>query len=239
MKALLLAGGRGSRLLPYTTIIPKPLMPLGEQPILEILLQQLRVAGITDAIISVGYLGHLLRAYFGDGKRIGVNLSYIEETEPLGTAGPIGLALDDLGDRFLLLNGDLLTTLNFRKLIRFHEEQHADATIGTYRREVKIDFGVLRFDRDACLLEYEEKPTLNYFVSMGVYVLERAAVTPLVQPVRRQDAPDLMRALSTGGKRVVCFQDNCYWLDIGRPDDYRLASEMLSEGKLPIRSDKK
>jgi NDP-sugar pyrophosphorylase family protein len=231
MKALLLAGGRGTRLHPYTTIIPKPLMPVGNRPILEILLLQLRAVGIIEVIIAVGYLGHLLRAYFGDGSRLGIRLSYVDEVTPLGTAGPIGVAFDQLDDEFLLMNGDLLTTLNFEKLLQFHSQQGADATIGTYRREVKIDFGVLRIDREQRLLNYEEKPVLDYFVSMGVYVLNKKAVASFVRPARRIDTPELMLALLADQKRISCFQDDCYWLDIGRPDDYQLANEIIAQGK--------
>ena len=232
MKALLLAGGRGTRLLPYTTIIPKPLMPVGTRPILEILLLQLRSMGVTEMILAVGHLAHLLRAYFGDGTRHGVRLSYVEESEPLGTAGPIGLALDSLGPRFLMMNGDLLTTLDFRKLVQFHESQQAAATIGAFQRQVESDFGVLSTDEAGCLVQYEEKPTLHYRVSMGVYVLETASVAPLVRPVRRLDAPDLIRALLADGRKVCCYEDDCFWLDIGRPDDYHMANEIIAQGKL-------
>ena len=232
MKALLLAGGKGTRLLPYTTVIPKPLMPVGNRPIIEILLLQLRVAGIFEITIALGYLGHLLRAYFGNGERLGVQLSYVDEATPLGTAGPIGIAYEQLGDEFLLMNWDLLTTLCFEKLIRFHTEHQADVTIGTYRRQINIDFGVLQIDDQKSLLSYKEKPVLDYLVSMGVYVINKKAIARFVCPVKRIDAPELILALLADKKRIYCFQDDCYWLDIGRPEDYQLANKVLEDGKL-------
>ena len=237
MKALLLAGGRGTRLLPHTAVIPKPLMPVGNRAIIEILLLQLQGAGIKDVVIAVGYLSHLFKAYLGNGERLGMTLTYVEERQPLGTAGPIGMALDQLDEEFLLMNGDLLTTLDFRRLLDFHVSEKASATIGTYPREVRIDFGVLDIDEHKRLISYREKPKLNYLVSMGVYVLNKASVAPIVQPVRRLDAPDLMIALMQSGAHVACYKDDCYWLDIGRPDDYQLANEIVSQGKLLLPPD--
>lgn len=234
MKALILAGGRGTRLQPYTTTIPKPLMPVGSHAILEILLHQLKSAGIDEVVLAVGYLSHLLRAYLGDGKRLGMHLEYVDEESPLGTAGPIGSAFSLLGDRFLLMNGDLLTTLDFARLLEFHDRSAAAVTIGTYRREIAIDFGVLKVSEHGRLLEYDEKPVLNYRVSMGVYVIEKLAVHRHVLPVHRIDAPDLIRLILADGNEVACFEDKCYWLDIGRPEDYRLANELVMEGRFKL-----
>jgi len=209
-------------------------MPVGTRPILEILLLQLRKAGLTEVILAVGYHSHLLRAYFGNGERFGVNLSYVEEASPMGTAGPMGLAIDNLGERFMMLNGDLLTTLNFQKIIEHHVAENASATLGVFAREVKIDFGVLEIDPQDNLLKYDEKPSLRYWVSMGVYVVETAAVRPHVIPPKKIDAPDLMRLLLADGKKISCFSEACYWLDIGRPDDYKLANEVVEQGLFGI-----
>jgi NDP-sugar pyrophosphorylase family protein len=234
MKALILAGGRGTRLHPYTTVIPKPLMPIGDRPILEILLLQLRAAGIKEVVLAVGYLAHLLRAYFGDGKRWKMKIHYVEEQAPLGTAGPIGLAINRLGQDFLMMNGDLLTTMDFTTLIHHHQSATAAATIGIHAREVKIDFGVVTADSQGQLAGYDEKPSLHYNVSMGVYMLNRRAIRPFVTPVHRLDAPDLMRQLVADSQKVLCFQSDCYWLDIGRPEDYRLANELMETGQLKL-----
>jgi NDP-sugar pyrophosphorylase family protein len=236
VKALILAGGRGTRLQPYTTIIPKPLMPVGAQPILEILLRQLHAAGIRELVLAVGYLSPLLRAYFGDGRRWNLKIRYVEETEPLGTAGCIGLALPHLGKDFLMMNGDLLTTMDFGALLRHHRQARAAATIGIHQREVKIDFGVIAVDAGGLLKSYEEKPVLHYQVSMGVYVINRRSVESYVNPVRRLDAPELMQKLIAAKRRVSCFQQKCYWLDIGRPDDYRLANEIVESGQFKFPS---
>jgi NDP-sugar pyrophosphorylase family protein len=240
MKALIMAGGRGTRLLPYTTIIPKPLMPVGDRPILEILLWQLRAAGIREVVLSVGHLSHLFRAYFGDGRRLGMRIKYVEETEPLGTAGSIGLALPHLGGNFLMMNGDLLTTMDFGGFMRHHERSKAAATIGIHKRDVKIEFGVISVTPEGDLKSYDEKPMLHYQLSMGVYVLNRRMVEPHVWPVRRVDAPDLMLNLLAARRRVSCYSEKCYWLDIGRPEDYRIANEVIKWGrfKLPGKAPK-
>ena len=159
MQALILAGGKGTRLRPYTTVIPKPLMPVGDYPILEVILRQLKAAGMDEVILAVGYMSQLFQAFFQDGSKYGLKISYSFESAPLGTAGPIGLLLDRLEANFLVMNGDLLTTLNYRKLFDYHLAQGAAATIGVYRREVNIDFGVIETDETNRLARYIEKPT--------------------------------------------------------------------------------
>jgi NDP-sugar pyrophosphorylase family protein len=227
MQALILAGGKGTRLRPYTTILPKPLMPVGDHPILEIILRQLSHHGVRDVILAVGYQGHLFQAFFQDGKRFDLRLEYSFETEPLGTAGPIGLVLDRMEEDFLVMNGDLLTTLNYRKLWTHHMERGADATIGTFQRDVSIDFGVIEYDGEGRLVRYIEKPTYHFQVSMGVNVLKAEAVRPHLTPGRYLDLPELMTALRENGKRVQCYWEPCQWLDIGRVDDYQRANEIF------------
>ncbi len=224
-RAIILAGGRGSRLAPYTTVLPKPLMPVGDRPILEIVLRQLGSAGFDDITLAVGHLAHLIRAVLGDGSGHAVTLRYHEEQHALGTAGPLA-TIPDLDGTFLMLNGDVLTTLDFRELVRAHEQAGNALTIATHRRTVVTDYGVLHTDgalgATHRVLAYEEKPELAYTVSMGVYVLEPAAVRH-VPPGRYMDLPDLVIALLAAGEQVGSYAYDGYWLDIGREDDYRRA----------------
>jgi NDP-sugar pyrophosphorylase family protein len=230
MKAVIMAGGKGTRLQPYTAVFPKPLMPLGDMPVLELLLRQLRDAGITDVYLAVNHLHHLIRAFCGDGSRFGLNIEYSLENSPLGTAGPLGALVDDVGEDFIVTNGDLLTTLNLRQFIDSHLTSGSAATIGTYEREVKIDFGLLQTDESMRLLGYLEKPVSRHLVSMGIYVLNREAIREHLQRDVYLDMPDLMRLLLKDGKNVTCHrQENSFWLDIGRPDDYSLAQEMFEK----------
>ena len=227
MQALILAGGRGTRLHPYTTVLPKPLMPVGDYPILEIILRQLKGAGITDVILAVGYLSQLLQAFFQKGERLGLNISYSFEERALGTAGPIALAMDQLEDDFLVMNGDLMTTLKYQNIMAFHQDKGAAATLGIYQRDVKVDFGVLETDAQGKLVRYVEKPTYHFDVSMGVNVLNKNAIQSYLKIGEYLDIPDLMRKLCQDGYPVHCYRESCYWLDIGRMDDYRTATEIF------------
>ena len=222
MKAVILAGGKGTRLAPYTTILPKPLMPIGDMPILEVLLRQMKAAGVDEVILTVGHLSELLRAFFQDGSQFGLKISYSYEEKPLGTAGPIAL-VKGLDDTFLITNGDVLTTLSFNTLLKFHHEQNAIATIASHHRKQKIDLGVLQFDDSFKLTGYIEKPTNNYMVSMGVYIFE-PRVLEYIPVGQYLDFPDLMQNLIKAGEKVVGYQFDGYWQDLGRPDDYEVAS---------------
>ncbi len=231
MQAVILAGGKGTRLRPYTTILPKPLMPVGNYPILQIILQQLKVAGVSEVIIAVGYLSELFQAFFQDGRNHGLKITYSLETEPLGTAGPLALVIDQLEDDFLVMNGDLLTTLNYAKMFAFHQQIKAAATIGLYQREVKIDFGVIETDVEKKLVRYIEKPTYHFDVSMGVNIFHVQTVKPYLKPGQYLDIPVLMQRLHQDGYPVHCYSEPCYWLDIGRVDDYQMASEIFESRK--------
>lgn len=223
MKAVVLAGGKGARLSPYTTILPKPLMPIGDMPILEVMLLQMKQAGIDHVVLTVGHLSELLRAFFKDGDNLGLAISYSYEQQPLGTAGPIAL-VDGLDDTFLVSNGDVLTTLDLRDLIRFHKEQKAIATIAAHHRQSKIDLGVIQRDGDYRITGYIEKPTYDFMVSMGIYVFE-PTVLPYIGRNQYLDFPDLVKKLIAAGERVVGYEFNGYWEDLGRPDDYARASK--------------
>lgn len=232
MKAVIVAGGKGTRLGPYAAVFPKPLMPLGdEMPVLELLLHQLRGAGVKEVILAVNHLQHLIRAFFGQGERIGMRISYSLEDAPLGTAGPLGLVLQDVGETFFMMNGDLLTTLDFRHMLADHRACGAAATIASFKRELKIDFGLLETDAALRMTGYVEKPSYTHLVSMGCYVLERDAVTPYLHAGRHLDMPELMRAMIADGQHVHCHIPNCIWLDIGRPDDYAAAQDLFATSR--------
>ncbi|HWQ15532.1 MAG TPA: sugar phosphate nucleotidyltransferase [Roseiflexaceae bacterium] len=221
MKAVILAGGRGTRLAPYTTILPKPLMPVSDKPILDIVITQLRHYGFTDITLAVGYLSELLMAYFGDGARFGVSIRYSHEDRPLGTAGPIAL-VDGLDEPFLVMNGDVLTALDYGDLMAQHRRSGAITTVATYPRSVKIDLGVLEFDERARLTRYIEKPTHHYHVSMGIYIFDPRA-RAYIPRGQRLDLPDLLTQMMASGETVQCYHYDGYWLDIGRVDDYQQA----------------
>lgn len=223
---IVLAGGRGTRLAPYTTVLPKPLMPVGDMPVLEILLRRLRHAGFTRIHLAVGYLGELIEAYFRDGARLEVELTYLREDEPLGTAGPLAL-LDEPAQLLLVMNGDLFTSLDFRAVVEFHRENDAVATIATLEREVPVDFGVIRVDGQR-IVGFDEKPTLSYDVSMGVYVFDREVVD-VIPRGEYFDFPDIVQELLDRGSPIAAFRSSDFWLDIGRRDDYELAQERFAE----------
>jgi len=227
MRAVILAGGKGSRLAPYTTVLPKPLMPVGDMPILELLIRQLRRAGIDKVTLAVGHLSSLLMAYFKDGADLGVAIDYSVEREPLGTAGPLGLVAN-LDETFLVMNGDLLTDLDFRAMISAHRARAPAATVGIYERTVKVDLGVVETTPDHRITGYIEKPSHQFMVSIGVYVLE-PFVLSRVPPGIRFDLPDLVGRLLSDGLDVVGYLHPGYWLDIGRPDDYQQAQEDASK----------
>lgn len=227
MKAIVMAGGKGSRLYPYSAVLPKPLMPLGETPVLEILLRKLSKAGISEVYLAVNHMRHLIEAFFGNGERFGLKVIYSGEDKPLGTAGPIGGVIDQLGEDFVVTNGDLLTTLDISQMIAAHRANRAGATVGVFRREVKVELGLIDMDSEKRMIGYREKPTYHYLVSMGIYVLHAAAVRDLVPTGQYLDMPQLMQAMMQSGRQVLCHQQDCIWLDIGRPDDFALAQEMM------------
>jgi len=223
MKAVVLAGGKGARLAPYTTILPKPLMPIGDMPILEVMLLQMKDAGIEHVVLSVGHLSELLRAFFRHGRQLGIKITYSYEQYPLGTAGPIAL-VDGLNDTFLAANGDVLTTLNLRDLIQFHRQQKAMVTIAAHHRQSKVDLGVLQKDGDCRVTGYIEKPVYDFIVSMGIYVFE-PTVLVYIKRGEYLDFPDLVKKLLEAGEKVVEYEFDGYWEDLGRPDDYARASK--------------
>jgi NDP-sugar pyrophosphorylase family protein len=237
MKAVVLAGGKGTRLWPYTRVIPKPLMPIGDMPILEVLLHQVKRAGVDEVILTVGHMAELLRAFFQNGERLGTVIRYSYEDVPLGTAGPLKL-ITGLDDTFLVLNGDVLTTLDFSDLLRFHHESQAVVTIAMHCRNVKVDLGVLQLDGNHRVIGYIEKPTYDLNVSMGVYVFEPAALD-YIPSDQYFDFPSLILSLIEKDQKVAGYSFDGYWQDLGRSDDYEQAvqdfeqmkSQFLPEGE--------
>jgi NDP-sugar pyrophosphorylase family protein len=231
LRAIILAGGKGARLRPFTVNFPKPLVPLGDTPVLEVLIRRLIQYGITDITLTLGHLAELVKAYFDHRRGLleEITLRYVEEEEPTGTAGSLAL-VPGIEDTFLVMNGDLLTNLDFDALVQFHHEQKAILTIATHTRRVKIDLGVLELNGDYQVTHYMEKPETTYRVSMGIYVYD-PAVLKYIEPGKYLDFPDLVLRLLEKGERVCAFPCDCLWLDIGRPDDYARAQELFSQNK--------
>jgi NDP-mannose synthase len=214
------------RLRPYTAVLPKPLMPVGDRPILDVIVRQLKRHGFERLTIVTGHLAELIEAFFGSGERHGVAIDYFREDEPLGTVGALRL-IDDLDEHFLVMNGDVLTDLDFADLLDSHAADGSVATIAAHKRDVRVSLGVLQFDHDAepdRLTGYVEKPTYHYEVSMGVYAFSRR-VLDYIEPGRRLDFPDLMLKLIDAGERVRARRSEHLWFDIGRHDDYETAVE--------------
>lgn len=229
LKAVILAGGKGTRLHPFSVSFPKPLMPLGDKPVLEVLIRRLIRFGVRDVCLTLGHLGELVRAYFDQRRRLldRINLRYVQEETPTGTAGSLA-SVEGLDETFLVMNGDLLTDLDFDALVAFHRAEGAVLTIATHSRTIKIDLGVLDFDAEHRITGYQEKPVSTYHVSMGIYVYEHRVLSH-IEEGKYLDFPNLVLRLLDRGERVCAFPTDCLWLDIGRPDDYAKAQELFAE----------
>lgn len=231
LRAVILAGGKGRRLMPFTVNFPKPLVPLGDVPVIEVLIRRLTKFGIRDITVTLGHLAELVKAYFDHRRRLTeqITLRYVEEEEPTGTAGSLAL-VEGLNDTFIVMNGDLLTNLDFNALVQHHRQQGATLTIATHMRHIKIDLGVLEFDGNFGITNYIEKPETRHHVSMGIYVYE-PKVLKFIETGQYLDFPDLVLRLLRRGERVCAYPTECLWLDIGRPDDYAKAQELFAERK--------
>jgi NDP-mannose synthase len=227
MRAVILAGGLGTRLRPYTMILPKPLVPVGERPILELILRQLVAAGVERVDLCVAHLGELMKAYFAEGTTLTeeLDMRWHWEDEPLGTAGALKI-VPDLDETFIVMNGDVLTNLDYRALVAFHREEGATLTIGMHRQQVEITLGVIEHEQGQ-VHAYREKPTLEYDVSMGVYVYEPRALDHL--PDGPCQFPDLVRALLDAGEKVAGYESAAVWYDIGTFGEYERALKRLEE----------
>lgn len=235
MRAIILAGGKGTRLRPYTTLIPKPLVPLGgKYSILEIIIMQLKSSGFTHITLAVNHLSQLIMAYFGDGARLGVKLDYSLEEGELSTIGPLTL-INDLPENFIVMNGDILCDINYRNFFDQHVLKGSKVSVSAFKRHVKIDFGVLRYNDTGLLEKFEEKPEYDFDVSMGIYCLNRAVISKLKRG-QKYGFDDLMNDSLANNQPINISPFQGYWLDIGRPDDYEYADENFKElsGKLGI-----
>lgn len=224
MKAVIQCGGMGTRLRPYTLVLPKPLMPIGTRPVVELLLKWLRRNGIKEVYITSGYLGHLIRSFCGDGAQWNLKIRYTQEMEPLGTIGPLSLLRDDLDEPFLVLNGDVLCDLNLGQFISTHRAHKDLVTIATAYRTTKMDYGVID-NAGGVVTSFQEKPSLSHLVSMGIYCMN-----PEVMELIPSGVPfgfdDLMREMMENGTAVHVHTHTGLWLDIGRVDDFQRAQEI-------------
>jgi mannose-1-phosphate guanylyltransferase len=229
MKAVIQAGGKGTRLHPYTLVLPKPLMPVGDLPVIEILLKWLRRSGICKVFVTVGHLGHLIRVLCRDGSQWSMDISYSEEPEPLGTIGPLLLLREELKETFLVLNGDLITDLDLRGFIAFHRKQKALITVATTQKSIKIDLGVLE-SNGTKVEAFSEKPDMKFKVSMGIYCLE-----PEVLEIVPSGVPfgfdDLMHTMLEREMPVHVYEHKGAWIDVGRAEDFARAQEMFRDNE--------
>jgi NDP-mannose synthase len=221
MLGVILAGGKGTRLRPFTMSIPKPLLPVGDTPIVDVVIRQMAGAGIKRIALALGHMAPLFTAVIGNGSRWGVEIEYCIEDEPLGTAGVLRL-IEEPTDDLLVMNGDILTTLDYQALLSTHRRVNSWATIALTRREVQIDYGVVVAE-NGYLQDYKEKPSIQYEVSMGINVLSGRCIE-LIPAGRKFDMPDLLLAIHRAGKPVACHRTDCYWKDIGLFEDYQRAS---------------
>lgn len=229
MKVVILAGGQGRRLEPYTVVLPKPLMPVGDYPILEIIIRQLKSYGLKDITLAVGYLGNIIQSFFNNGEKWVVKIDYNFEDKPLGTVGSLSY-IKGLDKTFLLMNGDLLTTFDFSKFIEYHKNKKSIATIAVTNRKLSVDYGILEYNQQKELTGYVEKPDLDYKVSMGIYLFE-PEILEYIPKGERLDFPELMNILLKNGKKVSVYESDDFWLDLGRPEDYKKGIEEFEKIK--------
>jgi NDP-sugar pyrophosphorylase family protein len=226
-RVVILAGGEGTRLRPYTTVLPKPLMPIGDRPVLDIVVRQLKSHKFDRITIATGYLAELIEAFFRDGDAYGIPIDYFREREPLGTVGALALIDGLTDDHVLVMNGDVLTDIDYAALLQRHRDSGAAATIATKDRQIQVSLGVLRFseeDDPTRVTGYDEKPAIDYTASMGVYCFAPRALSH-IDAGKRLDFPDLILRLIAAGETVRAWPSPDYWLDIGRHDDYEQAQE--------------
>jgi NDP-sugar pyrophosphorylase family protein len=229
MQAIILAGGKGRRLLPYTTVLPKPLMPIGDYPIIEVILRQLKRCGFERVTICTGYLHELIHAYLNSNHTLDLEISYTHEDTPLGTIGPLRM-VENLDDTFLVMNGDILTDINYQDLINTHRKRGSIATIATYQRDVHIDFGVLEQNKDLEIIEFQEKPTYHFNVNMGIYIFSKK-ILDYIPADTAFGFDQLMFTLAANNEIVYGYPHPGYWLDIGKPDDYARSIEEFERHK--------
>jgi NDP-mannose synthase len=228
-QAIILAGGKGTRLRPFTATLPKPLVPVGDMPIIDVVIRQLKKAGFEEAVLSVGHMAELIEAYCGNGARWGLSIRYVREEKPLSTAGSLKL-VEGLQPEFLTINGDILTTIDFKKLLAFHDKTQSLATVAVCERKIVVDFGVIDLAEDGVVTDYTERPENRHVVSMGINVFSRRVVD-YIQEGEVLGVPDLIRRLLAAGEKVSGFLSSCDWLDIGHTQDYETAQSIFQSPK--------
>ncbi|MCH2232350.1 MAG: NTP transferase domain-containing protein [Crocinitomicaceae bacterium] len=228
-RAIILAGGKGTRLRPYTVVLPKPLMPLGDYPILEVIVRQLANAGFDHITMTVNHQAELIKTFFGTGEKWGLKIDYSLEDKPLSTMGPLSL-IDDLPENFLVMNGDILTDLDFGQFYDEHTSQGNIFTISSFKREHVNLYGVLEVDEHKKLVDFHEKPVTRFEVSMGIYMLNKA-VMEFIPKNETYGFDHLMLDLIKANRNASVKEFKGYWLDIGRPDDYMTAIDEFEKNK--------
>jgi mannose-1-phosphate guanylyltransferase/phosphomannomutase len=223
MKAVILAGGKGTRLRPLTYSVPKPMLPYRQKPILEHIIDLLKSNGITDIILTISHLGYQIKNHFGDGSRFGVKIEYIEEDEPLGTAGCLNPIRDKLNETFIVFGGDNLTDLNIRKFIEFHKEKEALITIGLFGFEHKVSWGIYELNDDDSVKAFKEKPTFNYKAGTMIFCIE-PRIFDFIQDNKEKPGiinitDHIIPELIKKGEKVYGYLHKGEWIDIGKPED--------------------
>lgn len=227
LQAVIMAGGFGTRLRPLTESLPKPMLPVGNRPVMGHMLANLKQAGIQRVNVTTHYLPEKIQDYFGDGKELGLKLNYVQEDQPLGTAGALGL-LEAPKEPFLVINGDILTQVDFRAMLSFHKEHNADLTVAVRQYDLQVPYGVIECD-GPLVSQVREKPSLNFLVNAGIYLLEPNTYD-YIPSKQHFNMTDLITRLIAEGRRVVSFPIMEYWLDIGQPGDYEQAQKDIKKG---------
>lgn len=227
IRAVVMAGGYGTRLRPLTTEVPKPMLPVGDKPLLERIIRQLAEAGIRRVNVTTHYRSDVIANYFGNGKEFGSEIQYVKEDAPLGTAGALSL-LDPSNEPLLVINGDIVTRLDFKAMVQFHRDHAGDMTIAVCEYEVSVPYGVVEID-DVMVRRIEEKPRIHRFINAGIYLLS-SDVCRSIPAGRPSDMPDLIRRLIDDGRRVLAFPVREYWRDIGGMQDYERAVGDVQKG---------
>ncbi|MCK5050765.1 MAG: NTP transferase domain-containing protein [Candidatus Cloacimonetes bacterium] len=222
-RAIILAGGKGTRLKPYTIALPKPLVPIGDKPILEIIIKQLIENGFEHITITINHLADIIKAFFGDGSKWGIKIDYSLEEKPLSTMGPLSL-IADLPEDFLIMNGDVLSDINFSTLMQEHQNNKNIFTISSHKRKQKCNYGILEIGENKSLIGFKEKPVVEYDVSMGIYIANKK-ILKYIPNNQAYGFDQLMLDLIADNNPASVIRHNGYWLDIGRPDDYAKACE--------------
>jgi dTDP-glucose pyrophosphorylase/CBS domain-containing protein len=228
LRAVVMAGGYGTRLLPLTHDLPKPMLPVGDRPLLELIVEQLRGAGIRKVNFTTHYKGEVIADHFKDGQEFGIDICYVNEDQPLGTAGALSL-LEESDEPLLVMNGDILTRVDFRAMHDFHREHDADLTVAVRQYEFHVPYGVIE-TRGAEVIGISEKPVVRQFINAGIYLLNPSVIR-LIPNGQASDIPDLIDRLVKEDRRVVCFPIREYWLDIGKSDHYDQARADVATGR--------